>query len=116
MKVIAALCAVLVTGASCTTAQQSQSQVIFASPNAYVGKVVVVCGSLSGVSYIVETKDDVLTGLSILVGENLADPVRQLSQRTRACLSGTVEHLGCGSSAICTDWAYEYAIRVNRIH
>jgi hypothetical protein len=112
---IAAVCAVLLTGTSCATAQQVESGAVFASPDTYVGKDVVVCGYLSGVSNILQTRRDVRTGLSILVGEELAYSVRRLSQRTRACLGGTIEHLGCNSSAICTDWDHDYAIRVNRL-
>jgi len=108
--------AALLVGTSCATARQSESAAIFASPSKYVDQHVVVCGYLSGVSNILQTRGDVDKGLSILIGEELAPRVRRLSQRTRACLRGKIEHVGCGSgSVICTDWAYEYAIRVNRI-
>ena len=109
-----AVCSALLAGTSCATIQQGQSAAVFASPSNYVGEEVVVCGWLLGVSNILQDRDEADVGLSILVGDKLSNGVRQLSQRTHACVSGRIEHLGCGS-AICTDWAYDYAIRGTRI-
>jgi len=86
---------------------------VFAEPSAFVGRQVVVCGYLSGVSNILESQASD-KGLSIIIGEKFAQGIRQLTRKSSACLEGEILHVGC-ATAICADWAFEYGIKVQHI-
>lgn len=88
---------------------------VFASPERFLERDVTVCGQITDSSNIVEdgtgSGEVRPAGLSILEGGPL-----NLRFRGRICVEGPINYVGCKTgTAICTDWAYDYGIRIRRV-
>lgn len=101
----------------CATLANEEQAAVFREPARFEGREAYVCGRLSGTSNIYSSRDE-RRGLGILATEETATLILQKwkSQRS-ACLKGIIEHVGCETKKeiICTDWAFDYAIKVAEV-
>ena len=101
----------------CATIAAEEQAAVFRDPARFEGQRVYVCGRLSGTSNIYSS-DDEPRGLSIWATEETAPLVLQkLKSQRSVCLKGIIEHIGCETKKeiICTDWAFDYAIKVAEV-
>ena len=83
---------------------------VFVNPASFVGETVQVCGWFDGPN-ILENRDDWAHGGGVSIIDR--GPLDQRFEG-RACVEGTLEFMGC-ETQVCTDAAFEYAIRITRL-
>lgn len=86
-----------------------QAPDVFISPQSYLGRTVAACGFIQDGSTIRLRRNEIVQGLNIVD----RGPVKPLF-RGSICLIGKIEYNGCKKQNICTDWAYDYGIRISR--
>ena len=108
---------VIATTSGCATLSTEEQAAVFQEPARFEGQEVYVCGRLSETSNIYSS-DDESRGLGIWATEESAPLILQKSKSQRStCLRGIIEHVGCETNKeiICTDWAFDYAIKVAEV-
>jgi hypothetical protein len=101
--------------AGCQTAPAPATNPVFTDPASYVDQQVSVCGYLSHTGNLHAGKGSDL-GLSVDGGEQYRKLAR-LADGAKVCLRGTIAYAGCGAAdeIVCTDWSFDYAIRVEEV-
>lgn len=100
---------------ACQTAP-APALLVYGEPEQLLGKEAQVCGYLAGPANITERRGDLRRGLSVIATEAQA-PRLLKREGERVCLVGLVQYVGCATDpqVVCTDWAYDYAIKVREV-